>query len=90
MTSPKIIDIDDEPGILGFVISIREGHETVRLQRAGEDLAVVTPVFKSAMEPAPRRIQTAEELAEFLSLAAGWANTDTDALVEHLHWQCLE
>jgi hypothetical protein len=86
---PKVIDIDDEPSLLRFVAAIREGHEPVRLRRAGEDLAVVTPVYAGWADPAPRPILTPEDLAEFLRIAGGWADTDTDALVEDLYRQRL-
>ncbi|MEA2583783.1 MAG: hypothetical protein QOF33_1868 [Thermomicrobiales bacterium] len=84
---PKIIDIDDEPQLLRLVNAIREGHEPVRLQRAGEDLAVVTPVYGSPEVSRPRPIQTPEDLAEFLSIAGEWAGTDTEVLVEDIYRQ---
>ena len=89
MAIPTVIDIDDDPALVRLVSAIREGHGPVRLRRAGEDLAVVTPVFARSQGAAPRPIRTPEELAAFLSIAGGWADTDTDALVDELYRQRL-
>jgi hypothetical protein len=86
---PKVIDIDDGPLLPRSITAIREGHEPMRLRRAGEDLAVVTPVYANSQYTALLPIKTAEDLAVFLSLAGGWADTDTDASVENLYRQRL-
>jgi hypothetical protein len=49
----------------------------------------VTSVYAGTQGTAPRSIQSAEDLAEFLSLAGGWADVDTDSLVDDLYRQRL-
>jgi hypothetical protein len=89
MSIRKVIEIDDEPQLLRILTAIRDGREPVRLRRAGEDLAIVTPVYANLDSSGPRRIQTSDELAAFLSTAGGWADADTDALVEDMYRQRL-
>lgn len=86
---PKTIDIDNEPELVRLVSTLRDEQTAVHLRLDGEDVAIVTPVATGAHDQPVRRIETGEDLAEFLSFAGGWADVDTDKLIDEIYQQRL-
>lgn len=80
---PKPIDISDVPDVLRMVEEVRRAGEPRVLQRDGEDLAVVVPLRR---EEKPRGSKpTSEDIEAFRSAAGGWADVDTDTLIENIY-----
>lgn len=60
---------------------VANGESVIVVNRVGEDLALVKPV-----RPRPRRRRkSAADLEAFRTSAGGWADVDTDALIERVH-----
>ena len=80
---PKSIDISDVPEILRIAEEVRRAGEPRVLQRDGEDLAIVVPLSSGSR---PRfKTPTAADLEAFRSGAGGWADLDTDTLIETIY-----
>jgi antitoxin (DNA-binding transcriptional repressor) of toxin-antitoxin stability system len=84
MAEPRTpIDITNMPDLLRIVEEVRAGQGAQVLRRDGEDVAMVVPL--------PRRRKsrlkkpTAADLAAFRSAAGGWADLDTDTLIENIY-----
>jgi hypothetical protein len=89
MASAKVIDIDNEPQLMRLVDEIRKSHSPVRLRSDGEEVAVVIPLNENSDSSEVRKLETPDDLAEFLSIAGGWSDMDTDSLVEEIYRQRL-
>ncbi len=79
----KSIDISDVPELLRLAEEVRRAGEPRVLRRNGEDLAMVVPI-SSGRKPRFRKPTTAD-LAAFRSAAGGWADLDTDTLIETIY-----
>lgn len=79
----KSIDISDVPEILRLAEEVRRAGEPRVLQKDGEDLAMVVPLRR----PRKRRMKkpTPEDIEAFRSAAGGWADIDTDKLIENIY-----
>lgn len=89
----ETIDITDKPDLVDVAEEVRTTGEPLVLRRGGEDLAVIRPVTKAAIRPPkspamrrlkPKRLSEADREA-FLSAAGGWADVDTDKLIEDIY-----
>ena len=60
---------------------VAQGESVIVIDRAGEDVAIVKPMRARRRG----RRKTAADRAAFRSAAGGWADVDTDALVETLY-----
>lgn len=59
---------------------VAQGESVIVIDKAGEDVAIVKPVRARRS-----RRKTAADLAAFRAAAGGWADVDTDAVVESLY-----
>jgi antitoxin (DNA-binding transcriptional repressor) of toxin-antitoxin stability system len=80
----KSIEIGDSPEILRLAEEVRRAGEPRVLRKDGEEIAVVVPL------PQPRgrrrgRVKTEADYAAFRHAAGGWADVDTDALIEQIY-----
>jgi hypothetical protein len=89
MVMPKTIDIDNEPELVRLISTLRNEWSSVHLRLDGKDVAIVTPVAMGSHDRPIRRIKTEEDLADFLSIAGGWADVDTDELIDEIYKQRL-
>ncbi|HEX6506494.1 MAG TPA: hypothetical protein VF221_02575 [Chloroflexota bacterium] len=80
---PKSIDISDVPEILRIAEEVRLAGEPRVLQRNGEDLAMVVPLSSGKRLRFKKPI--AADLEAFRSAAGGWADLDTDTLIETIY-----
>jgi hypothetical protein len=80
---PKSIDVSDVPEILRLAEEVRRAGEPRVLQKDGEDLAMVVPLPRARKSRFKR--PTAEDLEAFRSAAGGWADIDTDKLIEDIY-----
>lgn len=80
---PKPIDISDVPDVLRMVEEVRRAGEPRVLQRDGEDLAVVVPLPRERKSRGSK--PTPEDIEAFRSAAGGWADVDTDTLIENIY-----
>ena len=80
---PKSIDISDVPEILRIAEEVRRAGEPRLLRRHGEDLAMVVPLSGGVTNRFKK--PTAADLAAFRSAAGGWADLDTDTLIEDIY-----
>lgn len=78
----ETIDVTDNPEVLRLAEEVRRDGEPRVLQRDGEDLAVVMPLpgRKTHLKK-----PTAADIEAFRSAAGGWADIDTDKLVENIY-----
>ncbi len=60
---------------------VAQGETLVVIDTAGKDVAIVRPVRTRRWG----RRKTAADLAAFRAAAGGWADVDTDALIEFLY-----
>jgi hypothetical protein len=80
---PKSIDISDLPELLGIAEEVRHAGEPRVLRKDGEDLAMVVPL--SSGKRSRFKKPTAADLEIFRSAAGGWADLDTDKLIEDIY-----
>jgi hypothetical protein len=80
---PKSIDISDIPEILHLAEEVRRAGEPRVLQRDGEDLAMVVPLSGSTSSPFKK--PTTADLTAFRAAAGGWADLDTDTLIDDIY-----
>jgi type IV secretory pathway VirJ component len=73
---PKTIDVTDTPEPLRLAEEVHSTHKPRLLRSAEQELALLIPVR------APGRPTTEADLAAFRSAAGGWADIDTDQLLE--------
>jgi hypothetical protein len=85
MAIAKTIDIDNEPQLIELVSALRDEQSSVLLRLAGEEVAIVTPVTGAAHHTPNRRVKTAEDLAEFLSLAGTWKGLVDEDIVDEIY-----
>ncbi len=80
---PKSIDISDVLDILRLAEEVRRVGEPRVLRRDGEDLAMVVPLPRAKTSRFKK--PTEADLEAFRSAAGGWADIDTDALIEGIY-----
>jgi hypothetical protein len=79
------IDISNTPDLLRLVEEVAESGTPRILRRADEDVAVLLPVKKPASRRRTGRKKTKEDYEAFRSSAGGWADVDTDKLIEDIY-----
>jgi hypothetical protein len=79
----KSIDISDIPEVRHLAEEVHRVGEPRILRRDGEDLAMVVPLPRLRK----RRFKkpTEADIKAFRSAAGGWADIDTDRLVENIY-----
>ena len=78
VSKPRPIDVSNWPEVLRLAEEVKATHEPRLLRRGDHALALIVPVS----EDVPHRRPTEEELEAFRSAAGGWADMDTDQLLE--------
>ncbi len=88
----KSIDITHRPDLVDVAEEVRATGEPRMLRRNDEAVAVITPIVPvRAQRPNPpaRRLKpkkmTEAEIEAFFSAAGGWADIDTDKLIEDIY-----
>jgi hypothetical protein len=79
----KAIDITAVPEILRLAEEVRRAGEPRVLEGNGEALAVLVPL--SNTRALPFKKPTAEDLTAFRRAAGGWADIDTEQLIEKIY-----
>ena len=77
----KSIDVSDAPEILSLAEDVRRAGEPRVSRRGDEDLAMVIPI-RSVKK---RRQKTEADYAAFRGAAGGWADVDTDKLIDDIY-----
>lgn len=81
---PRPLDISDIPDVLRLAEEVRRAGEPRVLRRDGEDLALVIPLPQA--KPRRRsRTKTDADYEAFRSAAGGWADVDTDRLINDIY-----
>jgi antitoxin (DNA-binding transcriptional repressor) of toxin-antitoxin stability system len=79
----KSIDITDVPDLLRVAEEVRRAGEPRVLRKDGKEVAMVVPL------PRPRKRRskkpTEADIEAFRSAAGGWADIDTDKLIENIY-----
>lgn len=82
--SPEPIDIDGMPEVVRVATRARETGEPCLLRQEGEVVAVLLPLALADALGIERPF-TDEEIAASQSAAGGWAEVDTDKLIEEIY-----
>lgn len=78
------VDISNTPDLLQLAEEVRRSGQPRVLRRAGEDLAVLSPVATRAKRRS-KRVKTEADREAFLSSAGGWRGlVDVDQFLEDL------
>jgi hypothetical protein len=80
----KPIDISDNPELLRLAEEVRATNEPRILTRNSEEIAVVVPVVAHAKKRRSR-MKTKADYEAFRAAAGGWADIDTDKLIEDIY-----
>jgi len=80
----KPIDISEMPDLLRLAEEVRSTNEPRLLTRNSEELAVVVPVAAHAKKRRGR-VKTKADYEAFRGAAGGWADVDTDRLIEDIY-----
>ncbi len=73
----KPIDVSGTPELLRLAQEVRDSGEPRLLRRAGEDLAILTPLRPKANRPR-KRARTQADYEAFLASAGSWKDVDTE------------
>jgi hypothetical protein len=80
----KSIDISNNPELLRLAEEVRSTNEPRVLIRNSEEIAVVVPVVARAKKRRGR-MKTKADYETFRAAAGGWADVDTDKLIEDIY-----
>lgn len=80
----KAIDVSTVPELLRLAEEVHNTQEPRVLRRAGEDLALLTPV-KPASKRRRKREKTQADYDAFRAAAGGWKDVDTDKLIADIY-----
>jgi hypothetical protein len=80
----QCVDITDAPEILHLAEEVRRAGEPRVLQKDREDLVMMVPLPQPKARRRGRR-KTQADYEAFRSAAGGWADVDTDKLIEDIY-----
>jgi hypothetical protein len=82
---PIPVDIDTMPDLVRLADEVRATDTPRLLRREGKDVALLVPAPKRRRRNRSEWKPSKEDLEAFYSSAGGWADMDTDKLVENIY-----
>jgi hypothetical protein len=80
----KVTEIGDLPDLVRLAEEVHDTGEPRLLRRAGEDLALLTPVLPAVKSRRGRK-KTQADYDAFRAAAGSWKDVDTDKLLEEIY-----